>query len=98
MRKPPVWNGPTRNMLLPVLSNRQSLSTKGFLAPALVTVVAVVGMFAALGSPTRFMLILALYIGAGGYWAIYRFCGKAHPWWFAPVIAIATIIVVNLLV
>ena len=69
------------SQLLPVMSVRQDLLKKGFLIPGIVTVLVVVSLFAAVGhsNPNVFNYLLALYLGCGAFFFIYRLCGQRKP-------------------
>jgi RsiW-degrading membrane proteinase PrsW (M82 family) len=84
--RPVVQSPPVRvstvslSQLLPAFSGDLDLRRQGFLAPGIITVIAVVLMFVSIGSPL-FLIIVALYLAMASYYAIYRLCGKSKPWW-----------------
>ena len=69
----------TMSQLIPIVSVRQDLLHKGYLVPGILTVIFVVLLFVAQGN--LFNWLLALYLGCGGFYFIYRLCGKRKPWW-----------------
>ncbi|NJM64312.1 MAG: PrsW family intramembrane metalloprotease [Acaryochloris sp. RU_4_1] len=71
----------TVSQLFPIVSARQDLWRKGYLVPGVLTVILVVLLFIFANSPGVFNLLLALYLGGGGFYFIYRLCGKKKPWW-----------------
>jgi len=88
----------TRSILLPFLSADADLRRKGFLVPALVTVAAVVGMFAAIGNPSLYFLVLGSYLAVVVYGVVYVLCGKSKPWWLLiGAAAIEVLIMISLL-
>ena len=68
------------SQLIPIISTGKDLRHKAYLIPGIITVIAVVLMFAAQGS-TSFFVILATYLAGAGFYFIYRLCGKKKPWW-----------------
>lgn len=62
--------------------------------PASVTVGFVILMFAALGNPALFNLLLAAYISGAAYYFIYKLCGKYKPWWVLLGSALMTAILI----
>ncbi len=78
--------------LVPILSTGKQLGTKGFLVPGILTVVAVVSMFATLGNFGLFNLLLGSYLGMGAFGLVYFLCGKPKPWWLFPVLLVPGII------
>jgi RsiW-degrading membrane proteinase PrsW (M82 family) len=54
------------------------------------TVVFVVLMFAAVGEPFAFNLLLATYLSGAASYFIYRLCGKHKPWWVLLACGLAT--------
>jgi RsiW-degrading membrane proteinase PrsW (M82 family) len=85
------------SQLLPALSVRQDLLKKGFLIPGIVTVLVVVSLFATVGypNPNLFNYLLALYLGCGAFFFIYRLCGQRKPLF---VISFATLFTMMILV
>ncbi|NEO46268.1 MAG: PrsW family intramembrane metalloprotease [Moorea sp. SIO4A3] len=71
----------TFTQLFPILSTGRDLNQKAFLAPGIVTVLFVVSMFAAVGQPVVFNLLLAAYLAGLAYYFVYQLCGKPKPWW-----------------
>ncbi|NCJ08106.1 PrsW family intramembrane metalloprotease [Synechococcales cyanobacterium C] len=85
----------TLSQLLPVLSTRRDLTRKGFLVPGLITVFLVVALFFSLGNRDLFNSLLALYIGGGGLFFIYRLCGKPKPWWMMVLVIISMVLILE---
>lgn len=71
----------TMSQLFPIVSARQDLLGKGYLVPGILTVMMVVLLFIFANNPGVFNLLLASYLGGGGFYFIYRLCGKKKPWW-----------------
>lgn len=69
------------SQLLPAMSVRRDLLGKGFLIPGMFTVLMVVSLFATVGNPNPniFNYLLALYLGCGALFFIYRLCGQRKP-------------------
>lgn len=80
----------TFTQLFPIASTGLGLRQKAFLGPGIVTVVFVVLMFAAVGEPVVFNMLLAGYLAAAASFFVYRLCGKPKPWWVLLVCAIST--------
>jgi RsiW-degrading membrane proteinase PrsW (M82 family) len=76
--------------LFPILSTGKDLKSKAFLVPGILMVLFVVGMFATIGRPVLFNLLLALAISSGAYYFIYQLCGKRKPWWWLISAALVT--------
>lgn len=74
-------SGLTLTQLLPILAIGQDWVRKAYLVPGIVTVLAVILLFATTGHGTAFKVILAVYLGSAGYYFIYELCGKRKPWW-----------------
>lgn len=74
-------NQVTVSQLFPIVSARKDLLGKGYLVPGILTVMLVVLLFIFANNPGVFNLLLALYLGGGGFYFIYRLCGKQKPWW-----------------
>ena len=83
------------SQLFPVAGDRQTLKSKGFLVPGVLTAVLVALLFATGGHPAAYNNLIALYIGAGALYIVYRLCGKARPWWTLLVAALFTAIFIN---
>lgn len=81
------------SQLFPVVSRDNSLVTKGFLVPGILTSLLVVSLFFAASSPVIFNNLIGLYIIAIGYYVIYRLCGQEKPWWLLLSVAIAEIVI-----
>lgn len=77
----PTTNSVTFTQLFPLVSTGRDLIQKAFLGPAVLTVVFVVLLFAAVGEPVVFNLLLAAYLTGGASYFIYQLCGKPKPWW-----------------
>ena len=71
----------TLTQLFPILSTGKELAHKAYLVPGIITVGFVVLMFAAVGQPVAFNLLLATYLVGGAYYLVYQLCGKRKPWW-----------------
>ncbi|MBW4649501.1 MAG: PrsW family intramembrane metalloprotease [Kastovskya adunca ATA6-11-RM4] len=80
----------TFTQLFPIVSTGRDLTRKAFLIPGIFTVVFVVLMFAAVGQPIFFNLLLAAYLAGAAYYFVYQLCGKRKPWWWLLGAAIAT--------
>jgi RsiW-degrading membrane proteinase PrsW (M82 family) len=65
---------------MPLTVHLDSLSTKGFLIPALITIAAVVS-FQFNPSPMDSLRTLLVYLTAVSVYVVYRVCGKPKPWW-----------------
>jgi RsiW-degrading membrane proteinase PrsW (M82 family) len=72
---------PTQSQLFPLSSQNVHLMRRRFFAPAVVTLIAVVAMFAAGNSPDEFNIVLGVYLGLVGFYAVYLICGRYKPWW-----------------
>ena len=71
----------TLTQLFPILSTGKELARKAYLVPGIITVGFVVLMFAAVGQPIAFNLLLATYLVGVAYYLVYQLCGKHKPWW-----------------
>lgn len=71
----------TLTQLFPILSTGRELTRKAYLVPAMITVGFVVLMFAAVGQPRTFNLLLATYLVGAACYLVYQLCGKPKPWW-----------------
>jgi RsiW-degrading membrane proteinase PrsW (M82 family) len=71
----------TLTQLFPIFSSGLDLRRKAFLLPGAISVAFVVALFAAVGQPLLFNLILAAYLAIVCYYLVYRLCGKEKPWW-----------------
>jgi RsiW-degrading membrane proteinase PrsW (M82 family) len=76
----------TFTQLFPLASTGRDLTQKAFLGPGILTVVFVVLMFAAVGQPVVFNLLLAAYLAGAASFFVYRLCGKSKPWWVLLVV------------
>lgn len=88
-----IKNNITFTQLFPIVSTGRDLTRKAYLIPGSITVLFVVLMFATLGNPSLFNLLLAAYLSISGYYCVYQLCGKHKPWWWLLGSAIATMIV-----
>jgi RsiW-degrading membrane proteinase PrsW (M82 family) len=77
----PPTDALTLTQLFPILSTGRELSRKAYLVPAMITVGVVVLMFAAVGQPRTFNLLLATYLVGAACYLVYQLCGKPKPWW-----------------
>ncbi|MEB3225426.1 MAG: PrsW family glutamic-type intramembrane protease [Synechococcus sp.] len=71
----------TLSQLFPIAGTGKDLSRKAYLVPGIFTVVFVVLMFATIGEPGLFNLLLGTYIAGAAYYYIYQLCGKRKAWW-----------------
>lgn len=71
----------TLTQLFPILSTGKELAHKAYLVPGIITVGFVVLMFAAVGQPVAFNLLLATYLVGAAFYLVYQLCGKRKPWW-----------------
>lgn len=67
--------------LFPIFSTGRELTQKAYLLPGAITVSCTVLLFLTVQSPRWFNLLLATYIAGGGFYFVYRLCGKRKPWW-----------------
>ncbi|HAX85571.1 MAG TPA: PrsW family intramembrane metalloprotease [Cyanobacteria bacterium UBA11370] len=88
--KEPNPNSVTFTQLFPLASTGRDLTQKAFFIPAILTVVFVVLMFAAVGEPVVFNLLLAAYLTGATSYFIYQLCGKPKPWWVLLGCAVCT--------
>ena len=86
----PKLGSVTFTQLFPLASTGRDLKQKAFLVPGILTVVFVVLLFAAVGQPLVFNLLLAAYVAGAAFFFVYRLCGKPKPWWVLLGCAIAT--------
>lgn len=87
---PPKRDRVTFTQLFPLASTGRDLGQKAFLIPGVLTVVFVVLMFAAVGQPLVFNLLLAAYLSGAAFYFVYRLCGKPKPWWVLLSCTVAT--------
>lgn len=80
------------SQLFPVAGERKALLGKGFLVPGIVTVLFGVLMLINSGNFGAYNALLALYIGLGALFFVYRLCGKPKPWWALALPAVFTAI------
>ncbi|MBD2003061.1 MULTISPECIES: PrsW family glutamic-type intramembrane protease [Cyanophyceae] len=78
---PPQPEGVTFTQLFPILSTGRDLTKKAYLVPGILTVAFVILLFAAVGTPIVFNLVLASYLAGAAYYFVYQLCGKHKPWW-----------------
>ncbi|NEP60229.1 MAG: PrsW family intramembrane metalloprotease [Symploca sp. SIO2G7] len=71
----------TLTQLFPIFSTGRDLTQKAFLIPGILTVFFVVLMFAAVGEPIVFNLLIAAYLAGAALFFVYQLCGKPKPWW-----------------
>ena len=69
------------SQIFPVIRNQQNLLHKAQLIPGIITVLFVVGAFAANGHPQIFNWLLGIYLIAAAYYFIYSLSGKLKAWW-----------------
>jgi RsiW-degrading membrane proteinase PrsW (M82 family) len=80
------------SQIIPILGDRQELTQKAYLLPGLGTVLLVVSLLVASGVPALFNFLLALYLGCGGFYFIYRLCNQSKPWWVFFLCGLGTIL------
>lgn len=85
----------TFTQLFPIASAGLDLRQKAYLAPGIITVGFVVGLFAAVGNAVLFNLLLATYIALAAYYFVYRLCGKHKPWWVLLMVALSTVLLLR---
>jgi RsiW-degrading membrane proteinase PrsW (M82 family) len=85
----------TVSQLFPILSTGQDLHRKAYLLPAAITIVVVVSLFASVGNPLVFNLLLAGYLAIAAYYWIYQLCGKRKPWWVLLCAALLTMLLLQ---
>lgn len=83
----------TLTQLFPILSTGRDLKRKAYLVPMAVTVAFVVLMFAAIGNPVGFNLLLAAYLAGVAYYFVYQLCGVRKPWWWLFATALITVVI-----
>lgn len=83
----------TFTQLFPLASTGKNLTQKAFLIPGMLTVVFVVLMFAAVGQPIVFNMLLAAYLAGTAFYFVYRLCGKSKPWWVLVSCTITTALI-----
>ncbi|MGK7877421.1 MAG: PrsW family glutamic-type intramembrane protease [Xenococcaceae cyanobacterium] len=83
----------TFTQLFPIASTGRDLSKKAYLVPGIFTVIFVVLMFASVGKPVAFNLLLAGYLAGAAYYYVYRLCGKPKPWWVLFGSGLATVVI-----
>jgi RsiW-degrading membrane proteinase PrsW (M82 family) len=80
------------SQIIPILGKRQELTQKAYWLPGALTIVLVVSLIVAGNIPALFNFLLALYLGCGGFYFIYRLCNKQKPWWVFAGCALGTIL------
>lgn len=88
-------DGVTLSQLFPIFSTGRELTRKAYLIPATITIGFVVVLFAAIGEPALFNLLLAAYLSTAAYYFIYQLCGKHKPWWLLLGVALATMAILS---
>lgn len=76
-----TYRAPTKDELVPFFSTQTYMHEQGYIIPGVLTVVFVVLMYASIGIPVLYDLILATYIAGAASYLVYRLCGKPKPWW-----------------
>lgn len=71
----------TFTQLFPLASTGRDLTQKAFFIPAIITVIFVVLLFASVGQPMAFNLLIATYLTGATSYFVYQLCGKSKPWW-----------------
>lgn len=79
--------------LFPIFSTGRDLAQKAYLVPGIITVAFVVLMFAAVGEPVVFNMVLAAYLASAAYYFVYQLCGKRKPWWVLLASALTTALI-----
>lgn len=79
--------------LFPIFSTGRDLARKAYLIPGVITVAFVVLMFASVGEPVVFNLVLAAYLAGAAYYFVYQLCGKRKPWWVLLASALTTVLI-----
>ncbi|WP_013321287.1 PrsW family glutamic-type intramembrane protease [Gloeothece verrucosa] len=69
------------SMLLPIISTKKDLRQQPYFVPGVITVIWVVLLLSSLGNAVLFNFLIALFLGFGGFYFIYKLCGKRKPWW-----------------
>ncbi|MGG6268893.1 PrsW family glutamic-type intramembrane protease [Leptolyngbya sp. AN03gr2] len=69
------------SQIIPLSFLKEPSRRTSYLVPGILTVGAVTLLFANLGNPAVFNLLLALYLGGSGFCVIYQLCQKNKPWW-----------------
>lgn len=81
----------TLTQLLPIFSTGLEIRRKAYIFPSLVTIVAVVSLFFAVGNQRLFNGILAAYLGLAAYYRVYQLCGKPKAWWVILLVGLSTV-------
>ena len=89
----PRPNSVTLTQLFPIFSTGRDLTQKAYLVPSIITIGFVVLLFAAVGEPVVFNLLLSAYLAGAAYYFVYRLCGKRKPWWVLLGTALTTILI-----
>lgn len=71
----------TLTQLFPIISTGRELTQKAYLIPVAITIFFVVLLFASIGEPVVFNILLAAYLSCAAYYFVYQLCGKSKPWW-----------------
>lgn len=79
--------------LFPIFSTGRDLARKAYLIPGIITVAFVVLMFAAVGEPKVFNMVVSAYLAGGAYYFVYQLCGKHKPWWVLLACALTTVLI-----
>jgi RsiW-degrading membrane proteinase PrsW (M82 family) len=90
-RRPERESDLTLSQLLPIVSRSADLAQKAYLIPGIVTVTFVILLFMVAADPRLFRTLLAIYLGAVGYYFIYQLCGKHKPLWVLLLCALTTV-------
>ncbi|MCY7323968.1 MAG: PrsW family intramembrane metalloprotease [Phormidesmis sp. CAN_BIN36] len=85
----------TFTQLFPIASAGLGLRQKAYLAPGIITVGFVVGLFVAVGNAVLFNLLLATYIALAAYYFVYQLCGKHKPWWVLLIAGLSTVVLLQ---
>lgn len=87
---PVMKKGLSKTMLFPILGSKKRILGKGYLAPAVVTIVTMVGLFSFVGDFKNFAYTLGGYLGLASFYIVYMLCGKKKAWWIFPASGLAT--------
>jgi RsiW-degrading membrane proteinase PrsW (M82 family) len=81
------------SQIIPILGTSQELRQRAYWLPGAMTILLVVSLIVTVNSPAIFNFLLALYLGCGGFYFIYRLCNTQKPWWVFAGCALGTIVV-----
>lgn len=81
---------PTHSQLFPVFTKGQELLKRSFFVPAIVSLVAIIALFATVNDNDNFNNVLGVYLGLIVMYAVVRVTGTTKPWWVLGVAAAMT--------